>query len=147
MGTIPVTPASRRAMVTGRNESPMRMQAWLVLAVLAAVVGCASPDVQRIGEAFPPRPADWPIEVYMSVGAPVGLIEAYPDAKHNPPPHKVIAMSSADADILVSWSHLRNMAVEQARAVGGDGIRIMGFVREYTGTNPTFRFQVLRWKP
>lgn len=83
----------------------------------------------------------------MSDGAPVELVEAYPDAKHNPPAHKLIALANADADILVSWSHLRNMAVEQARAVGGDGIRIMGFVRDYTGTNPTFRFEVLRWKP
>lgn len=30
------------------------MQAWLVLVALVAVVGCASPDVRRIGEAFPP---------------------------------------------------------------------------------------------
>jgi hypothetical protein len=115
--------------------------------VLVVTIGCSSSDVRRTGEAFPPRPDDWPIEIFIAPTAPVDLTRAFPDAKLSPPPHREIGMGEADAGMLVSWGHLQKKAEAAARTLGGDGIRIFDYVREYTGTNPTFRYKVLRWKP
>ncbi len=125
----------------------MRDDRWVILLALVALVGCTATDVKRTGESYPPRPDDWPIGVYISDSAPVELVQAYPDADRSPPPYEVIGFGKTDATMFVSWKKLPRQAQARARAMGGDGVLIVDFVRDYLGTNPSFQFRILRWKP
>jgi hypothetical protein len=122
---------------------------WVILlamVALVAMVGCTSSDVKRTGDNYPPRPDDWPIGVYMSASAPVELVKAFPHAKRSPPPYEEIGFGKSDSTIFVAWRRLEAQAKAKARAMGGDAILVLDFVRDYPGDIPNFQYRILRWK-
>jgi hypothetical protein len=98
----------------------MKSSVW----VLVLLAGCISSDSVQIGEKYDPRPEDWPIEVYVSEEAPVGLLEYFEEPRFGGVPEgaRVIGKGEVSSDSIVRWASVLKKAALEAQGLGGDGV-------------------------
>ena len=98
------------------------------LLTLFLLTGCVSSDYMAVGDTtYAPRAADWAIDVFIDVEAPVALLKCARGARSPdliPAGAQLIGRVDTEGSSLSSWDELIDDAREKARALGGDALVI-----------------------
>ena len=95
-----------------------------VLTVFAALAGCTSSNVTRVGREYPPRPSDWPIEVHAAGDAPKEVVRLGTVRGGKPEGRLIGRLRVKESMITADWDRSIREAKKQARKLGGDAIFI-----------------------
>jgi hypothetical protein len=123
------------------------------------VPACVSSDSLAVGpRSYAPRPADWEVEVYLGVDAPIVIhksIERARNIEHVPAHAELIGRVDSAGDEIASWASVVEDAKAHARAIGGDGLVLGRWGRARGGFDafggPRYgkglSFSVIRYRP